>query len=95
MAGNTMTIGEAIRAFLKAYDLEDKLAEAGLKAVCEEVLGPEISRELLDITFRRGTLTISFKSASIKQELEYSKSLIVTNINREMKKELVKKLIIR
>jgi hypothetical protein len=95
MTGNLRTVGEAIREFLKAYDLEDRLTEAGLKAVCDQVLGPDISREVTGVSFRNHTLTISLKRSAMKQELEYSKSLIMNNINREMKQEIVHKVIIR
>lgn len=90
-----MSAADAIRAFFRQYRLEDKINEAKLRSVCDRVLGPVISKQVTQISFRNHTVSISVKSAALKQELEYQKSLIIENINVEMKKEIVKEVIIK
>lgn len=90
-----MSTGEAIKAFLKAYRLEDKILEAKLKSLCDNVLGAAICKKVTDISFRNQTLTISVSSAALKQELEFSKSTIIDNLNKELGTISVKKVIIK
>lgn len=92
MQDNTQSLGDAIKAFLKSYRLEDKINEVKLKVACNNVLGPAISKHVEKISYRNGTLNISLRSAALKNELNYSKSLIIENINKEMQQNIVKQI---
>lgn len=94
MDKNTMSSGDAIKAFLKAYRLEDKIVEAKLRSLCDNVLGAVICRKVTDVSFRNHTLTIKVSSAALKQELDFRKSTIIDNLNKELGTETVKRLII-
>jgi len=84
-----MSVGDAIRIFLRKYRLEDKLAVLELEKSCRSVLGPDLSKWVNSISFYRGVLVLEVGNASVKQELNYHKSRIRTEINKKAGKEIV------
>ncbi len=90
-----LTAGDAIKAFFKAYHLEDKILEVKIVSACDKVLGTAISKQLETIRFRNHILTLSLRNAALRQELEYRKSVIMQNINEEMGPGTVTKVVIR
>lgn len=95
MKSNTLTAGDAIRAFLKAYNLEDKMMETKILSVATSVLGDYVNNHLDKVVFRNHTLTLFIKNAALRQELEYSKSEIRLQINRELGTEIIHSLVVR
>ncbi len=90
-----MSVGDAIKAFFRTYGLEDKLMEAKIRSICDRVLGPVISKQVVRIAFRNGNLCIELKSAAMRQELEYNKTLIAGSINKELESRVVKSVTLR
>ena len=55
---NELSLGEAIRAFLKVNDLDDKLLETEIYARWEELAGKAINLKTSKLSFREGVLTV-------------------------------------
>jgi hypothetical protein len=92
---NLITAGDAIKAFFRAYGLEDKILEAKIISLCDQVLGQTVIRTVDKISYRNHQLTISLKSAVVKQELEYNKTSVMNQINSALGVVAVKQVIIR
>lgn len=87
-----MSVGDAIRAFLRRYQLEDKFHEERVAVVCREVIGPELIRWVKNITYKRGVLQIEVSSAAVRQELGYHRTAIREEVNRHFDKEMVQQV---
>jgi hypothetical protein len=48
-----------------------------------------------DITLNNGTLYIKLKSSVLREELSYGKEKIVKLLNEKLKKDLIKKIVLR
>lgn len=89
MSKNSMSVGDAIKVFLRRYRLEDKLAAIDLEETTMDVLGPELRKWVSGIDFHKGTLTIRVQSAAMRQELSYHKSSIKEEINQKTGKDTI------
>jgi hypothetical protein len=48
-----------------------------------------------DINLKNGTLYIKLKSSVLREELSYGKEKIVKLLNEKLKKDLIKKIVLR
>ncbi len=92
---NEETLGAVIDRLLKAYGLEDGYYAAAMITHWETLMGAAVARRTKELKFDRGTLTIVLESASLRQELSYSKEKIATKMNAELGMDLVKRVELR
>lgn len=86
---------DSIKAFLKQNNLEDKLAEVSIKACWKKLMGNAIDGHTTKIILRNKKLYLTFDSAALKQELSYSKSKVIQQMNEELGDEVIEEIIIR
>jgi len=86
---------DSIKAFLKQNNLEDKLAEVSIKTCWKKLMGNAIDAHTTNIILRNKKLYLTFDSAALKQELSYSKSKVIQQMNEELGEEVVEDIIIR
>ena len=90
---NENTIGELIQSFIvqrKGSDFYD-----GMKIVdsWKKVVGPFIEAHTKDIYFRRGVLFVRLDSDSLRSELSFSKSSLITHLNRLAETTTLKEIV--
>jgi hypothetical protein len=71
------------------------LDKVAVRDVWEAVMGPAITKYTQNIKLERETLYIKLTSSVLREELSYGKQKIIKNLNEELKKELIKKLVFR
>lgn len=81
---NELSLGDAIKAFLKVNDLDDKLLETEMYARWEELAGRAINLKTSKIIYREGILTIFVTSSVLRNELSMRKSGLLEHINQRM-----------
>lgn len=89
---NEEPLDTVIHRLLKAYGLEDGYYAAAVITHWEKIMGAAVARRTREIKLEKGTLIIYLESASLRQELSYSKQKIAEKINVEMEQNLVKKV---
>ncbi len=82
---NELSLGDAIKAFLKVNDLDDKLIETEMYARWEELAGKSINLKTSKITFKEGVLSVFLTSSVLRNELSLRKSGLMEHINQRMK----------
>lgn len=92
---NDQPMKELIDRMLRAYGLGDKLDEMTLVKGWEEVVGKMISKHTKDIYFKSGILYVTLDSSTVRQELSYAKTAIIENLNRKVKKRILKEIIFK
>jgi hypothetical protein len=58
-------------------------------------MGNGVNTYTTEIQLKGNTLYVALSSAVLREELSYGKDKIITMINEELRKELVKQLILR
>ncbi|MEQ8323219.1 MAG: DUF721 domain-containing protein [Vicingaceae bacterium] len=92
MDHNTSSIGDLIKAFLKANKLEDKMEEVDFRGKWEEIVGPMIAKHTVDIRLNSGKLTLRLNSAPLRHTLSFSKSEFIAKLNAGIGQELIREI---
>lgn len=90
-----ITLGEALRAYLKHSPFRQKMNEYRIQAVWEKEMGKTISKYTDSIRLIQNRLIISTSVAPLKQELSYSKEKIRRNMNEALGEKIIDEVIIK
>lgn len=86
-------LSEAITEMLKAYKLDGKLMQVKAIESWPKIVGPVIAKHTLHIQIEKKTLFVRLDSDVVRNELKYAKSLIIKNINKEAKFDLINEIV--
>ena len=92
---NEHSIKEAIEKLLKAYKLDDRLAERRLLNSWEEVMGKMIANHTKDIFVKHRQLFVTLDSAALRNELSMAKTKIVKMMNDAAGAEVITDVILK
>ena len=91
---NLSSLGAAIELFLKQNRLDKKIDSSSLTVNWKEIAGEMIAKHTTRLFLKDHTLFIQVDSAALKNELHFLKSQLIQNVNRYLKKELIKELVV-
>ncbi len=92
-SSNEQTLGDAIREFLHAYNLDEKLNETTAIKSWEKVAGKLVARHTQDLHIRNKVLFVKIDSPALKNELNYNREKIVGMINKAVKTEVIEDIV--
>ena len=92
---NNLTLREAITEFLNAYRLDEKMVEEKVIQSWGKVVGKLVKNHTTELYIKNKKLYVKLDSAAIRNELSYSREKICTALNKEVKAEAIKDVIIR
>lgn len=87
---NEYKIGDLLKKFIKQPQIESAYINSRIESLWAEMMGSLISSMTTKIQLNRGILNISVSSAALRQELTYSKPLIIKTVNETLGDEYVK-----
>jgi predicted nucleic acid-binding Zn ribbon protein len=92
---NEHTLKEVIGQLLKAYKLDEKLAERRLISSWESVMGPMIAKHTRDLYIKHQQLFVTLDSAALRNELSMAKEKIVKMLNEEAGSEVILEVVLK
>ena len=92
---NEQNIKDAIGEFLKVSRLSGKLAEQKVIAGWEKLMGKMIAKHTKQISISNRKLYLQLDSASLKQELFYSREKIIKMLNEEAGEDVIHEIVFR
>jgi len=92
---NSLNMGEALDAFIKKNKLEKGLDRVDAKEAWAKLMGNGVNNYTTAVELRKDVLFVSLSSSVLREELSLGKSKIITMLNEELGKELIKKLVLR
>ncbi|WP_378185065.1 DUF721 domain-containing protein [Aquimarina sp. W85] len=92
---DSFSIGDVLKDFVDSNKLQQGLNKVAVQDVWAEVMGPAIVNYTHSIKLDRETLYIELTSSVLREELSYGRDKIISNLNAGLKKELIKKLVLR
>lgn len=90
-----ITLGEALREYLRHSPFRHKMNEYRIQAIWEKEMGKAISRYTDSIRLVRGKLIIATSVGPLRQELIFSKAKIRDRMNEALGDRVVEEVIIR
>jgi len=92
MRNEAEDIGKVIKDVLKELKLEDKYLEARIHSAWREVGGEYLFKHTSKVKFQGECLYLYISSAAVKNELQYSKAIIIERINELLGEVYVKSI---
>ncbi len=92
---NNLKIDSLIKFFIKENNLENGLENVKIKDLWHEIMKNGVANYTTDVNLKNGTLYIKLKSSVLREELSYGKEKIVKLLNEKLKKDLIKKIVLR
>lgn len=88
------TLAELINEFYKRHNRENSLDEMKIIESWKSVVGGFIAAHTLDLRITKGILYVKVDADSLRNELMYSKSILLRNINRTTGTNLLKDIVL-
>ena len=88
-------IGDVLKQFISQNKLEAGMDIVNVRDAWKNVMGSGVNNYTTEIQLKGSTLYVALSSAVLREELSYGKEKIIKMINEEIRKELVKSLILR
>jgi len=92
---DNLNMGEALQEFIKANKLEKGMDKVNAQEAWANLMGNGVNNYTTAVELRNETLFVSLSSSVLREELSLGKSKIISMLNEELGKDLVKKLVLR
>ena len=88
-------LSEGLKEFIKKNKLEKGIDKVNAREAWAKLMGNGVNNYTTAVELRNETLFVSLSSSVLREELSHGRSKIVTMLNEELGKDLVKKLVLR
>ncbi len=92
---SNLPLNEALQEFIKENRLQKGMDKVNAREAWKNLMGNGVNNYTTAIELRANTLFVSLSSSVLREELSHGKSKIISMLNEELGKELVKKLVLR
>jgi len=90
-----LSIADALKEFVTTNKLEKGLDKINVSDAWKKMMGNGVNNYTTTVKLERDTLYVQLSSSVLREELSYGKDKIIALLNKELGKELVKKLVLR
>jgi carbamoylphosphate synthase small subunit len=92
---DNLNMKEALSAFIQKNKLQGGIDKVDTREAWKALMGNGVDNYTTAIELRNGTLFVSLSSSVLREELSLGKSKIITMLNEELGKDLIKKIVLR
>ena len=92
---NESSISEVLKQFIITNKLENGMDKIDVEQAWKDLMGKGVNSYTQEVVLKGTTLYVKLSSAVLREELSYGKDKIIKMINEELRKDLVKSVILR
>ena len=92
---NESSISEVLQQFIQQNRLESGMDKIDVEQAWKSLMGNGVNSYTREVILKGSTLYVKLTSAVLREELSYGKQKIITMINEELRKEVVKDIVLR
>lgn len=89
------SIKDVLGAFVETNKLQKGFDKVNVADAWRDVMGPAIAKYTTQIKLDNDRLIVQLSSSVLREELSYGKEKIMRNLNEELGKEIITKLVLR
>lgn len=89
------SIKDVLGAFVEKNKLQKGIDKVDVAEAWRDVMGPAIAKYTTQIKLDGDRLMIQLSSSVLREELSYGKEKIRTNLNKQLGREIIKKVVLR
>lgn len=90
---DTQPLKDSIQDLLKAYRIQGKISQQQVLAGWEKIMGKGIALKTKELYFQERKLFVTLTSASLKHELNMSKTKVIELINQEIGQDFIREIV--
>jgi hypothetical protein len=92
---NQSSIGEVLKHIIQDNKLQPGIDQIEVKDAWKNLMGNGVNYYTKNVVLKGNTLYVELSSAVLREELAHGKSKIVSMINEELKRDVVKEVVLR
>jgi hypothetical protein len=92
---NESSIGDVLKEIIQVNKLQPGIDQIAVKEAWVSLMGNGVNSYTKNVTLRGTTLYVELTSSVLREELSHGKSKIVAMINEELRREIVKEVVLR
>jgi len=92
---NESPISEVLKAFIENNKLQSGMDKVDVEKAWKDLMGNGVNTYTKEVILKGTTLYVTLTSAVLREELSYGKQNIITMLNDELRKDVVKELVLR
>ncbi|EGV44383.1 DUF721 domain-containing protein [Bizionia argentinensis JUB59] len=90
-----LTIADALKEFVETNRLEQGLNVVNVQDAWKDMMGNGVNNYTTAIQLKGETLYVQLSSSVLREELSYGKEKIVSMLNENLGKQIIKELVLR
>ncbi|MBC8884391.1 DUF721 domain-containing protein [Flavobacterium piscinae] len=92
---NESSISEVIKAFIENNKLQSGMDKIDVEKAWKDLMGNGVNTYTQEVILKGSTLYVTLTSSVLREELSHGKQKIIIMLNDELRKEVVKELVLR
>lgn len=92
---NQSSIGEVLQQIIQVNKLQSGIDQVSVKDAWVSLMGNGVNSYTRNVVLKGSTLYVELTSAVLREELTHGKSKIIAMINEELKRDIVKEVVLR
>jgi hypothetical protein len=92
---NESSISDVLQQFIQQNRLEAGMDKIDVEQAWKNLMGNGVNSYTQEVILKGSTLYVKLTSAVLREELSYGKQKIMAMLNEELRKDVVKDLILR
>ncbi len=94
-ASNESPISDVLKDFIAVNKLQAGMDVVNVQEAWKNLMGNGVNSYTQEVILKGSTLYVKLTSAVLREELSYGKQKIIAMINEELRKEVVKEVVLR
>lgn len=92
---NESTISEVLKAFIENNKLQSGMDKIDVEKAWKDLMGNGVNTYTKEVILKGSTLYVKLTSSVLREELSHGKQKIIIMLNDELRKDVVKELVLR
>lgn len=92
---NESSIGDVLKQIIQVNKLQPGIDQIAVKEAWQNLMGNGVNSYTSAIMLKGNVLYVELTSAVLREELSYGKDKIIKMINEELRREIVKEVVLR
>lgn len=92
---NENSIGDVLKFIIKENKLQGGIDEISVKDAWKAMMGNGVNSYTKSVVLKNSTLYVELTSAVLREELSYGKKKIIEMINEELRRDVIKDVVLR
>ncbi len=92
---NQSTIGDVLKQIIEVNKLQSGMDQIDVREAWKNLMGNGVNSYTRNVVLKGSTLYVELTSSVLREELSHGKSKIITMINEELRRDVVRDVVLR